>query len=253
MIKVRVLGCDGGQLPGFSQVSFFMNDHLLLDAGSITSTLPLRDQHKIRQILITHGHLDHTKDLCFLGENLYLSGGYRRVQVYSSDAILTDIRKNLFNGIVWPDLSKVPVRKPVYSLRSIKRPLKLGKLTVKAVSVPHSHSALAYILSDKKGTIAFTGDTGPTTELWQEVNKAKNLKAVFMECSFPAALADLAWQTKHLSVTTLVREIDKIKDKKVPIYLYHLKPVYFNKINAEIKRLGMKRLRILKPKTTLNF
>ena len=253
MMKIRVLGCDGGQLPGFSPVSFFINNELILDAGTITSALSLKEQHKIQNILITHGHLDHIKDICFLGENLFLSGSYETIPIYSSEAILSDITRNIFNGIIWPNLSKIPSRKPLFTLRSIKKILRLNGLSVQAVSVDHSHAALGYIISDQKSSVIFSGDTGPTHQLWKEANQLKNLKAVFIELSFPSALADLGWQTRHLSVPTLLRELSKIKNQHIPIYLYHLKPVYFQKIKAEIQKLGLKRLRILTPKTTLHF
>ena len=253
-MKIKVLGCNGGQLPGYFPVSFFINDHLILDAGSITSHLSLKDQHRIREILITHGHLDHIKDLCFLADNLFLAGSYRTISIYSSEAILLDIKKNIFNGIVWPDMSKSSFEQPpVYSLRSIKKTLFLNTLTVEATAVTHSHAALGYIISDRKGAVVFSGDTGATEELWGKVNHTKNVRAIFLECSFPASLSDIAWKSRHLSTSSVVRELQKIKNTKIPIYLYHLKPVYVEKIQSEIKKLGNPRVHILKSGSTLNF
>ncbi len=253
-MKIKVLGCNGGQLPGYFPVSFFINDHLILDAGSITSHLSLKDQHKIREILITHGHLDHVKDICFLADNLFLSGSYRTISLYSSEAILLDIKKNILNGIIWPDMTKSSFQQaPLYSLRSIKKTLSLEDLSIEATDVTHSHAALGYVISDKKGTVVFSGDTGATDELWEKVNHIKNVKAIFLECSFPTALSDIAWKSRHLSTQSVVRELRKIKNIKIPIYLYHLKPVYFNKIQSEIKKLGNPRLHILKSNSVLNF
>ncbi len=253
-MKIRILGCDGGELPGFSSVSFFINDHLILDAGSITSSLSLKEQHQIKEILITHGHLDHIKDLCFLGENLFLSGSVSPISIYSSEAILTDITKNIFNGIIWMKCHDFPSPKnPLYKLRSIKKTLTLGELSVKAIPARHSHAALSYVISDKKSSVVISGDTGVTELLWEEVNKTKNLRALFIEVSFPSVLTDLAWQSRHLSVPLLVHEIKKIKNKKVPIYLYHLKPVYFKKIQSEIKMLHIDHLKILRSGTILKF
>jgi len=252
-MKIRVLGCDGGVLPGFDQVSFLVNDHLVVDAGSICSKLTLKEQHKIKELLITHGHLDHVKDIPFLAENRWLSGAQNAMTIFSTDAILTDIKKNLLNGIVWPDFSKVPSERPIYRLRSIRQPISIEDLKIEAIPVAHSHSALGYIISDRKAAVVFSGDTGPTDELWQIANQKTNLKAIFLETSFPSALADLAWRTKHLSVTSLLREISKIKNKKTPIYLYHLKPMYFKTIRQEIKKSGIPRLHILKRAKTFKW
>jgi len=231
-MKIRVLGCDGGELKGYFPVAFLINDHLLFEAGSVTSKLSLQEQLKIKEIIISHSHLDHIKDLCFLADNLFLSGaGHPTIPIYSSEAILTDLKKNIFNGIIWPDVTKIPsLEHPLYQLRSIKSTLTLSELKVEAIAVTHSHAALGYIISDKKGAIVFSGDTGPTEELWEKVNTLKNLKALFLEVSFPSGLADIAWASRHLSVETVIREIKKIKHHPtVPIYLYHLKPVYAQK------------------------
>ncbi len=253
-MKIKVLGCSGGDLPGYSPVSFLINEAIVLDAGSITSKLTMKDQLKIKHILISHGHLDHIKDLCFLSDNLFLSGSTRPITIHSSEAILTDIKKNIFNGIIWPDATKIPSpERPLYFLRSIKDTLNLEGISIKALPVNHSHAALGYVISNKKSTIVFTGDTGPTEELWKTVNEEKNLKAIFIETSFPAQLQDLAWQSRHLSVTSLLREIPKIQNPKIPLYLYHLKPVYVSQITEEIKKLKNPRLHILKPNTTLSF
>ena len=64
-MKIRVLGCDGGELKGYFPVAFLINDHLLFEAGSVTSKLSLQEQLKIKEIIISHSHLDHIKDLCF--------------------------------------------------------------------------------------------------------------------------------------------------------------------------------------------
>jgi len=252
-MKIRVLGCDGGHLPGFSTVSFLINDHLVLDAGSVASALSIKEQQKIQHMLITHGHLDHIKELPFLGENVFLSGSYRSIQVYASEAILTDITKNIFNGIVWPNLTKIPKQTPIFSFRSIKKTLTLGKLKIQAIPVDHSHAALGYIISDKSGSVVFSGDTGPTKALWEATHKLKKLKAIFIELSYPAALLDFAWETRHMSTASILRELAKTKNNKVPVYFYHLKPPYFQKISAEVKQFKNKRYHILRPNKTLNI
>jgi len=46
-MKIRILGCYGGQLLGFHLTSFLINDTILLDAGSPTEALTLEEQTKI--------------------------------------------------------------------------------------------------------------------------------------------------------------------------------------------------------------
>ena len=49
-MKFKVLGCYGGNTPGHGLTSFLVNDTVALDAGFITSALPLKDQVKIKDI-----------------------------------------------------------------------------------------------------------------------------------------------------------------------------------------------------------
>jgi len=69
-MKIRVLGCYGAEFPGFKTMSFLINESVLLDAGSATSTLSIEEQERVSDILITHSHLDHIKDILFLADNL---------------------------------------------------------------------------------------------------------------------------------------------------------------------------------------
>lgn len=70
-MKLRVLGCSGNQIPGHDLSAFLVNDSLLVDAGSATSVLGLRAQQKVKNIPITHVHLDHVMGLATIADNLY--------------------------------------------------------------------------------------------------------------------------------------------------------------------------------------
>ena len=69
-MEMRVLGCYGGELPGYRVCSFAFDGKLLLDAGSMTSVLRPAEQRRISHILVSHTHLDHIKDIPFLAANL---------------------------------------------------------------------------------------------------------------------------------------------------------------------------------------
>src|SRR3989338_1244085 len=253
-MKIKILGCDGGSLPGFSSVSFLINDHLVLDAGSITTKLNMKEQLKIKHVLITHSHLDNIKDLCYLADNAFLSGRSSAIEIISSETILTDIEKHLFNGIIWPDMSQIPSTKnPTLKFRSIKGEIQLGDLKVKAIPVAHSHAALGYVLWDKKSAIIVSGDTGPTTEFWEIANQTSNLKAIFLEVSFPSSLEDIAYKSRHLTPATVLKEIQKLHTPHIPIYLYHLKPLYAKKIQSEVQAFKHKQLKFLKASKIFQF
>ncbi|PJC70824.1 MAG: MBL fold metallo-hydrolase, partial [Zetaproteobacteria bacterium CG_4_8_14_3_um_filter_59_5] len=101
-MKIKVLGCYGGQLLGFHLTSFLINDSILLDAGSPTEALDLEDQFAIRHIFISHTHLDHIKDIAFLADNRSLKrmGGAdtnRQIVVHSLPENIEVMRNDFFN------------------------------------------------------------------------------------------------------------------------------------------------------------
>jgi ribonuclease BN (tRNA processing enzyme) len=118
------------------------------------------------------------------------------------------------------------------------RPFQAGGVTVEAVRVNHCSIALAYLVEAGGNTVLFSGDTGPVDALWEKVKTVASLKAVFLECSFPAAQQGMAAMTKHLSTSDIVPELQKAGlDQSIPVYLYHLKPGYREAIEAETAAL----------------
>jgi len=83
-MKIKILGGHGGLARGFSTTSFLIDDELLIDAGSVASTLSVEEQSKINHILISHSHLDHIKDLAFICDNCFGAIGARLSSVLLS-------------------------------------------------------------------------------------------------------------------------------------------------------------------------
>ena len=120
-MRFRVLGCSGGQLPGYNLSSFLIDDSLLIDAGCTTATLHLSAQQKIKDILITHIHLDHVMALATLADNLY---GKCKVpiNVWSVRHVIDGLANSFFNNQVWPDFTRITgptQRVPVLRLRRL--------------------------------------------------------------------------------------------------------------------------------------
>ncbi len=246
-MKIRVLGCYGGELPGHRTSSFLLNDTIALDAGAVTSSLSFEEQKRIRAILISHAHLDHIKDIGFLADNLFgmIASPIRLVSIAE---VLDTLRAHYFNGKIWPDFTRLPSRR-----RSLYAPLpltplkqrKIEGLVVTAVPVNHSVDGVGYIISDGKGSIVYSGDTGPTDLIWKEANKLDNLRAVLLETSFPNKMMEFSTRVGHLSPRTLLEEVEKIEDRTVPVYVYHLKPQFDGILRREIGALDCPRVKIL--------
>ena len=248
-MKLRVLGCSGGQVPGHRLSAFLIDDRLLIDAGSATDVLDLKAQGKIADILITHIHLDHVFSLGTLADNLYGKRA-KSINVWSVDAIIEGLKKHFFNEAIWPDFTKIkgPTQpSAVLRLRCVPRhtPTRIGAYRVTLVDVDHVVASVAFFIENKHKTLLHIGDTGPTTEVWSLANSKDNLGAVIIEASFPNRLQDIADASQHLTPRTLALELSKLGSRDVPILVTHLKPQFRSEIARELKQLKDPRLRIL--------
>lgn len=243
-LNIKVLGCDGGISPDRKTTCFLINDKILLDAGSAASSLSIETQKHIDHILLTHIHLDHVKDLCFLVENSY--GREKPIQIISQKEILSGIRRHLFNDIVWPDFSKLPNKiNPTIRYKPIKNNFKIGNFKITAIPVNHTIHTCGYLVDAGRASILFSADTGPTEDIWKLANRTKNLKAIVMEISFPNEMENVAILSKHLTPKLFKEEIKKIKNKDITIYINHIKPAYYHQVIEEVIALKIPQVKIL--------
>jgi cAMP phosphodiesterase len=189
-MKVKILGGHGGVTIGSQATSYLIDDHLLIDAGSVASTLSIEKQSKIDNILISHTHLDHIKDLAFLCDNCF---GMRSspFQVWSHKTVKDIIKTHLFNETIWPDFSQLPTKeKPTISFNELQpeEVREIGGYKVMGVPVKHPNDAMGFIIEKAGKALLFTLDTAATERIWQKAHQFPGLKAIFTEVSFPNKL-----------------------------------------------------------------
>ncbi len=239
MMKIQVLGGHGGLAKGFSATSFLIDETFLIDAGSVASTLSVEEQCRIENILISHCHLDHTKDIAFLCDNCF---GLRKEPffVHSHATVIKIIKANILNDLLWPDFSKLPTaEKPTVKFFPLEPLAKktIGGFEVTPVPVQHPHDAMGFILEKGGSSVLFTVDTGPTHKIWEVAKTIPNLKAIFTEVSFPNVLQKVADLSDHHTPNSIEQELKKMP-KNLPIILTHLKPNYREQILKELEHLG---------------
>jgi ribonuclease BN (tRNA processing enzyme) len=242
-MKIKVLGAYSAQIPGCGLSSMLIDDVLLLDAGNCTAALSIEDQARIDYVLVTHAHLDHTACIPFLADNVF---GKREkpIVIASIPEVINVLENHLLNNKIWPDFTKIPtVVNPVLTYRTLAEGVEqeLGPYRVTPVRVHHTVPTVGYILSDPKGGIVYSGDTGPTQKLWERMNRERDIMAVFVETSFPNFMQKVADASGHLTPHTLYGEIEKIHNDS-PIYLFHIKSQYLTDIERDINGLGNKRV-----------
>jgi cAMP phosphodiesterase len=253
-MKVRVLGGSGGLVPGRLLTSFCIDQELIMDAGSMAEALPLEEQAKIRDILLTHAHLDHSGTLPFFVDNVF---GLREdpFVVHSIPEVVKSVKDHLFNNDIWPDFSMIPDFKRA-AMRFVElndeAATKIGDFTVTSVRVHHTIPAIGFIIEQPGAAILFSGDTAQTERLWELASQVPNLKAAFIETSFPNRMQRIADVSGHLTPQTLRDELPKLQ-RDVPIFVYHIKPRFHDEVVAEIRALGHRDLHVVEQGLTYEF
>ena len=243
---IKIIGGHGSVLLGYKSTSFLIDDKLLIDAGSVASGTDINQQLVIKDILISHCHLDHICDLAFIADNCFNLKKFP-FTVYTSSFAKDAIESHFFNDTIWPDFTKLPNEKnPIIKLNAVKsfETIELGDYKVTFIPVNHPGGGHGFIIQKGDMSVLFTQDTGETEEIWKESKKLTNLKAIFTEISFPNSMEDLAKISFHHTSNTLAQETLKMP-ADIPIYLTHIKPNYQDQIIDEVKALGMSRLHLL--------
>lgn len=245
-MKLRVLGSAGAELPDFRPPAFLLDDQLLLDAGTIGSVLSEEEQWQIHTIFITHSHLDHIRSIPALADNIIIKNLSHSVSVRSIADVITAMQDHLFNNTIWPDFTKIPsADDPVITFSTITpyHEYSVKGYSITAIPVNHTVPTVGYLVKSGGRTLVYTGDTGPTEEIWRYCSGAD---ALIVEVSFPDSMQALAELTKHLTSAMLVKELAKIEVLPKRILITHPKPQYYEQILKEVNELAINGLELLR-------
>lgn len=252
-VKIDILGCCAEQLGHYLE-SFLLDGRFLFDAGSLSHTLLKRAPSKIEKIFITHAHLDHLLGIPFLAENIFSESRRHRVDIISIPPVLRTIKNHLLNNRLWPDFTTIP--NPDHGILSLVE-LKAGETVrmdgyaITPHKVNHTVPAVGYLVEcESKRRFFYTGDTGPSDATWREIGNQR-LHCLITEVSFPDRLEEFAIRTGHLTTRLLGRELLKMRNTPERIYITSSKPKYFGIIEAELEKLKINNLRLLRDGETI--
>ena len=255
-MRLRVLGCSGS-IGGQQNrtTSFLVDQDILIDAGTGVGDLSLAELTLIDHIFITHSHLDHVDSIAFFLDSV---GALRPkpVTVYTTKPTIEILKKNLFNWDIWPDFTVIPTPEEPwlrYQEIVVGEVITLGGRKITVLPAIHTVPAVGYQLDSGKGSLVFTGDTGPNNGLWEVVNKIENLKFLIIETAFSDKERRLAELALHLCPSMLAEELAKLQ-RPADIYITHLKPSEIELTMQEIEELtGDRQPRLLQNNHVFEF
>ena len=228
---------------------FLIDDCVAVDAGSIAIALTNEQRSKVKDIIVTHPHMDHVASLPIFIDDLYPSL-QQPMRVHATPEVIELLERDVFNWNVYPRFSDLkndygPVME--YVPIPIGKTFKVAHLNVVAMHVNHIVPTVGLVVSDGQSSVAFSSDTAQTEDFWKILNEMKGLDALLIEASFPDRMAKLAEVSRHFTPASLGQELKKLTHNGMDIMAVHLKASYRDEIVAELNALNIPKLGVMEP------
>jgi len=250
-MKVQVLPStideDGRASARQHLLTMIVDDQVAIDAGCLAFSCSDLQREQIRDVVLTHAHLDHVAGLPLFIDDLFATT-IEPIRVHGTPEMLEILERDIFNWSIYPRFSELRNgHGGVMEYRAFEpgSPISVKHLAIRAIPVNHKVPANGYIISDSSRSFAMTGDTAETEEFWRACNETSQLDAAFIECALPDEMADIAAVSFHLTPSKLRRELEKLTDRRYPVYIINIKPMYRSQVVKEIKALGLPDVHIL--------
>lgn len=220
---------------------------MTVDAGSIGIALSDEQRRTVRDVIITHPHMDHIASLPIFVDDLF--GELEQpIRVHATEEVIDLLKADVFNDTVYPkfdELKNERGRVMEYVPFQAGKEFRVGHLQATAIKVNHIVPTVGLIISDGNTTVAFSSDTAETEEFWSTVNQAQHLDALFIEASFPDSMEKLARASKHLTPSMLRSELTKLNHNGMDILAVHLKPAFREQVARELNELKIDKLSVM--------
>jgi len=253
-MRIRILGCSGGIGAGSRTSAMLVDDDVLIDAGTGIGDLGLEEIDSIRHVFLTHAHLDHIAGLPMLADSVFDENFTKPLTVYAREETLRALQDHVFNGVIWPDFSKLPTAgNPMlrYQVCSPGDTVTIDHRNFYAVDVMHTVPTLGYTVQNSGGVFAVSGDTKTNETLWPVLNACDDLRVLVIEVSFPDEMERLANEAGHYCPSTLAKDLERLQHTP-EIWLTGMKPGEEDRILEQvIKAAPAKNIKMLSAGTIL--
>ena len=240
-MEIQILGAHQLELKGARLTSLLIDGVLAIDAGGLTSALSLPKQKKIKAVLLTHHHFDHTRDLVTLAAN---AGYYWRgqLEVYALRYTLDIVTTCLLDGKIYANFLEYPSKeKPTLILEAIEPYIRktIAGYDVLAVPVKHSVPTVGYQITSSDGkSLFYTSDTTVgISNHWQYVYP----QLLIAEVIGPNKYGDWLKKAGHLSAELLKEELTQFRQLKgyLPrVIIIHIGNLFEQEIKEEVAQVA---------------
>ena len=240
-MEIQILGAHQLELKGTRLTSLLIDGTLVVDAGGLTCALSLPEQKKIKTVLLTHHHFDHTRDLVTLAANAayYWQG---QVVVYALRYTLDIVTTCLLDGKIYANFLEYPSKeKPTLILEAIEPYSRktIAGYDVLAVPVRHSVPTVGYQITSSDGkNLFYTSDTTVgISDCWQHISP----QLLITEVAGPNKYGDWLKKAGHLCAEFLREELIQFRRLKgyLPrVIVIHIGNPYEQEIKEEVAQVA---------------
>lgn len=239
-MEIRIVGAHQGEAIDRRFTTLLVDGGVAIDAGSLAGGLTLDEQRQVGDVLITHQHWDHVKDLASFGFNLLGAG--QTANVYCTDEVRQIVSEHLLTSSYWIDFFAGPnPLHPVYQQRRVDLvdEFLVGPYRVRAIPVNHTVPTVGYQVTDAAGRkVYYTGDNGPGCgRLWAMAEP----HLLITECTYSNVQQELAARSGHLSPRLLEEALLEFGGRRgyLPrVILVHVNPFHEARIRIEIEEVA---------------
>jgi len=254
-------GIDESNLSAYMIAPQGSDNYICLDAGTLHYGIEKAVKNKVFNVpveqvlrqyikgyLISHSHLDHLAGL------IINSPDDTAKTIYAFADCIETFKTRYFTWKSWAnfaDEGEVPqLKKYHYQVLtpSVETLLANTEMTVQAFPLSHSNlTSTAFLVKHNDSYVLYLGDTGPDeieksdnlARLWQAIApliKAKELKAIMIEVSFPDEQPDKTL-FGHLTPKWLIKEMHALESMAGPLSNFELIITHVKPPQASIERI----------------
>lgn len=234
---------DGSVSPRQHLSCLVINDRIAIDAGSLAMAATDGHRQNLRDVVLTHAHLDHIAGLPLFVDDLFAILD-QPVKIHALPAVIEVLERDIFNWSVFPRFSELSIGSTSaieYHPVSFDEPFTIHGSEFKLFPAFHKVPSCGVMVTDGDSCVAISGDTATLSGF---VKNGSRPSAAVVECAFPDELSEIAKSSHHMTPATLRTELEKLQ-LDCPVFVFNIKANYRNAVVEQIRDLRIPNLEIL--------
>ena len=220
-----------------------INDRIAVDAGSLAMAATDEHRRNLRDVVLTHAHLDHIAGLPLFVDDLFATLD-QPVRIHALPEVIDVLERDVFNWSVFPRFSELSIgstKAIEYCPISFNEPFTIYGSEFRLFPTFHKVPSCGVMVKDGDSCVVISGDTASLSGF---IEDGSPLSAAVVECAFPDELSEIAESSHHMTPATLRSELEKLQ-LDCPIFVFNIKANYRDVVVRQIRDLRISDLEIL--------